>query len=84
MTQSRDYLGLQAHDIVNCYAKYVPVHSTQVSGTLTITPTRIIFEPNLDDSEVKKNGSVVSFQYSVETDRLLKIGILTNEIYYRL
>jgi hypothetical protein len=62
------------HEVVNCYANYVPVHGAQVIGVLTITPTRVIFEPNLDGPEVAKDG-VLAHQFSVETSRLLEVGM---------
>lgn len=62
-------------EVVTCYAKYNPVHGLQVTGVLTIAPTRVIFEPNLDDPEVTKDG-VLAHQFSVETGRILEVGIL--------
>lgn len=71
----RDLVDIKPHEVVTCYAKYVPVHGVQVTGVLTITPTRVIFEPNLDDPGVAKDG-VLAHQFSVDTGRLLAVGIL--------
>lgn len=65
---------------VKSYAKYFPIHGQQVTGVLTIAATRIIFEPNLDDPEVAKDG-LMAHQFSVETGRLLEVGILYFIIY---
>jgi hypothetical protein len=71
----RDTLGItNPNEVVTCYAKYIPVHGLQVTGVLTIASTRIIFEPNLDDPGVSKDGTL-AHQFSVETGRLLEVGI---------
>lgn len=73
----RDLAGMtKPHEVVTCYAKYVFVHGAPVTGVLTITPTRVIFEPNLDDPGVTRDG-VLAHQFSVETGRLLDVGIYT-------
>lgn len=69
-------------DVVTCYAKYIPVHGLMVTGVLTIAPTRVIFEPNLDDPEVTKDG-LLAHQFSVETGRLMEVELFTDEAKFR-
>eukprot|EP01125_Pyxidicula_operculata_P001706 TRINITY_DN11530_c0_g1_i1.p1 TRINITY_DN11530_c0_g1~~TRINITY_DN11530_c0_g1_i1.p1 ORF type:complete len:477 (+),score=89.23 TRINITY_DN11530_c0_g1_i1:7-1437(+) len=62
-------------------ARFV-VHQCSVPGSLTVTPERIIFEPGLEETEVKEFG-IFSCQFACVNDDVVDLRVLTLSLVER-